>query len=99
MRKESPDKAPCCGDGKDSGVAGRLAFAATPAFGAMALYSGLVGGPNMICSMIPDASPLGGMTAMYVLMSIFHAGPWLALVSRWFSRTRLAPFHVALPQK
>ena len=97
MRNEHSDKAPCCGDGKASGVAGRLVFAATPAFGAMALYTGLVGGPNMICSMMPDASPLSGMTVMYVLMSIFHAGPWLALVSRWFARMRPAPFHVALP--
>jgi hypothetical protein len=29
------------------------------------------------------ASPLTGMTAMYVLMSVFHAAPWLKLVSSW----------------
>jgi hypothetical protein len=36
----------------------------------------------MHCSMMPDASPLGGMVPMYLLMSAFHAGPWLKLISR-----------------
>src|SRR5581483_6893275 len=28
-----------------------------------------------------DASPLGGMALMYALMSVFHAAPWLKLIS------------------
>jgi hypothetical protein len=91
------DTAPCGGDA--AAITGWLAFAATPAFGAMALYTGRFG--DMICSMMPQASPLGGMTAMYVLMSIIHAGPWLGLVAHWIARwvTRFWParFKVALP--
>jgi len=28
------------------------------------------------------AAPLTGMTAMYLLMSAFHAAPWLKLIGR-----------------
>ena len=36
------------------------------------------GAPDMLCS----ASPLTGMVPMYLLMSAFHAAPWLKLLSR-----------------
>ena len=36
----------------------------------------------MICSAMQNASPLSGMTLMYVLMSIFHGMPWLNLLAR-----------------
>jgi hypothetical protein len=56
-----------------------LALAASPTFAAMALLTGVFGGgpAEMICS---AASPLNGMVTMYVLMSAFHAGPWLKLI-------------------
>jgi len=61
-----------------------LRFAAAPTFAIMALLTAVVGGPNdMLCSTTHDASPLTGMVAMYVLMSIFHSQPWLNLIRRY----------------
>ncbi|MEO6376800.1 MAG: hypothetical protein ABIO37_02145 [Caulobacteraceae bacterium] len=54
-----------------------LSLAATPTFAGMALLSAVAGvAPGMLCSAGPG-SPPGGMTAMYLLMSAFHASPWL----------------------
>ncbi len=54
-----------------------LAFAASPTFALMALLSFAYGKDPLLCSaMCADAT--GGMAAMYALMSLFHAGPWLA---------------------
>ena len=55
-----------------------LALAASPTFAIMALLTGILGGgpAGMLCS----ATPLSGMVAMYLLMSAFHAGPWLKLI-------------------
>jgi hypothetical protein len=36
------------------------------------------GGPGLICS-AHAGSPLNGMATMYLLMSAFHAAPWLRL--------------------
>jgi len=49
----------------------------------MALLTGVLGDstPAMLCSATPDASALGGMAPMYVLMSVFHATPWLRLIA------------------
>lgn len=46
-----------------------LSLAATPTFAIMALYSGMQEG----C--------MPGMIPMYALMSLFHASPWLRLLS------------------
>ena len=51
-----------------------LCLAATPIFAAMALAT--VGDGDMLCTM-PGMSALGGMSVMYLLMSLFHAAPWL----------------------
>lgn len=65
------------------GAADWLCLAATPAFATMALLTGVLGGgqPDLLCSASQEAFPLGGMVPMYVLMSAFHAAPWLRLVS------------------
>ena len=62
------------------GGADRLALAAAPTFAIMALLTFVVGGgsPDGLCS---SASPLGGMIPMYLLMSAFHAAPWLKRIS------------------
>jgi len=53
-----------------------LRLAAAPAFAIMALLTG--DGPMpMICS----TGLLTGMVPMYLLMSIFHAPPWLKLIA------------------
>ena len=49
------------------GAAGWLALAASPTFALMA------SGSNIL--------PVDGMTAMYLLMSLFHLSPWLKLAS------------------
>ena len=51
-----------------------LSLAAAPTFAAMALLS--AGGGDMLCTM-PGMSALSGMSLMYLLMSFFHAAPWL----------------------
>jgi hypothetical protein len=60
-----------------------LCLAAAPAFAIMALLTGVLDGgmSDMHCSAMQDASPLSGMVPMYLLMSAFHLGPWLKLIS------------------
>ena len=67
-----------------------LSLAAAPTFALMALLTGVLSGgsPDMLCSAMQEASPLGGMIPMYVLMSTFHLAPWLKLVSNWRSGAR-----------
>jgi hypothetical protein len=68
-----------------------LCLAAAPVFAIMAFLVGAFDGgmPEMHCSMMAGGSPLGGMVPMYLLMSAFHAGPWLKLISRWRGDRRL----------
>ena len=72
------------------GAADWLCLAAAPTFAIMALLTGVLGGGQtaMMCSTAPDASPLSGMAAMYLLMSAFHLTPWLRLISRRRSGAR-----------
>ena len=65
------------------GAARGLQFAAAPAFAAMALLTAAFAGEasDVLCA-APSAFPLGGMAPMYALMSGFHLGPWLKLLSR-----------------
>ena len=70
----------------NASAAGWLSLAATPIFAIMALMTAMDGGsmPDMICSAASEGSPLSGMLPMYLLMSAFHAGPWLRLLPRLF---------------
>jgi hypothetical protein len=66
------------------GAADWLCLAAAPTFAIMALLTGVLGDGQMamMCAIKPDASPLSGMAAMYLLMSAFHSAPWLRLIFR-----------------
>jgi hypothetical protein len=58
-----------------------LALAASPTFAIMALLTGITsGGPAEALCAAAHISSLGGMTTMYLLMSAFHAAPWLKLI-------------------
>lgn len=61
-------------------VVALVTLAASPLFAAMAVRAALDGGGGL-CSMLPQ-SPLDGMAAMYGLMSLVHATPWLRLARR-----------------
>ena len=60
-----------------------LSLAAAPTFAFMALLTAVPGGGplDMLCSATPGASPFTGMALMYLLMSVFHLGPWLKLIA------------------
>jgi hypothetical protein len=89
MRPHQPTTAPSP-DGRFAGIIGGgaewLSLAAAPTFAGMALLTAATGGAEMICSTMPDASPLAGMVPMYLLMSAFHLAPWLRLAARMRSR-------------
>jgi hypothetical protein len=59
----------------------RISLAAMPVFVAMALATGL-GGGEMADMPGMATSPLNGMALMYLLMAVFHAAPWLKLISK-----------------
>jgi hypothetical protein len=72
------------------GPADFLCLAAAPTFAAMALLTAVPGAgqADLLCSITQHASPLSGMVPMYLLMSAFHAAPWLKLVSSRHGGTR-----------
>jgi hypothetical protein len=62
------------------GAAGWLSLAASPTFALMARIAANAP-PIALCSSGSSMLPIGGMTAMYLLMSLFHLSPWLKLAS------------------
>lgn len=79
----APEGGPVRGNAGAFRAAEWLGLAAAPTFAIMALLTGVLGEgmPAMLCSSGQGASPLGGMAAMYVLMSAFHVTPWMKLIS------------------
>ena len=70
------------------GAAGWLALAASPTFALMAGIAALDAPSITLCSSGSSTLPINGMTAMYLLMSLFHLSPWLKLASsRPWART------------
>ena len=71
-------------DAVNLGAAAWLSLAAAPTCALMALLTGILGGgkPDFLCAAMQDASPLGGMVPMYLLMSAFHLASWLKLFSK-----------------
>lgn len=61
-------------------AAGRLALAPAPTFAVMAWLAATDPSPMAFCAS-PGHLPIGGMTTMYLLMSLFHLSPWLKLAS------------------
>jgi hypothetical protein len=61
-------------------IAAWLHLAAAPSFAAMGAVTAMLGGgPDMICGQ--HALSPSGMVPMYLLMSAFHAAPWLKLIA------------------
>lgn len=70
-----------------SGMAGKagdasawIALAAAPCSAAMALVSAFDAAPLAFCAAGGTVLPVDGMTAMYLLMTLFHLPPWLRLL-------------------
>lgn len=65
----------------DCAPARRIGLAAAPAFALMTLGSVLAGTrADALCGAMQGSSPLFGMTAMYLLMAVFHLPPWVRLL-------------------
>ena len=65
-----------------------LTLAASPSFALMAWFAANNAPPTALCSSGSSILPIDGMTAMYLLMSLFHLSPWLKLASgRPWART------------
>ncbi len=79
------DEAGCPGNGRShhaAALGGWLGLAAAPTFAAMAVLTVVSSSDaDVVCGAAHGVSVLGGMAPMYALMSAFHAGPWVRLVS------------------
>lgn len=68
--------------GKTTDLARGLGLAAAPTFAVMALIAASDAPPLALCTAGVTILPVDGMTAMYLLMSLFHLPPWLKLTVR-----------------
>lgn len=58
-----------------------LGLAASPTFALMALIAAVDAPPLALCAAGIRMLPIDGMTAMYVLMSLFHLPSWLKFLA------------------
>ena len=74
--------------GMDTPATQCLALVAAPTFALMALLTSVVEGSasDVLCSAMGSNLPVSSMTWMYMLMSVFHLGPWLKRVARAATR-------------
>jgi len=92
-----PHDVETCAGSAATGAAGWLGLAAAPTFAMMALWNGFFSGqPDMLCMAMQGPSPMSGMPVMYLLMSAFHAAPWLRLIS---TRRACPPGDVVIPRR
>jgi hypothetical protein len=70
-------------------IANWLRLAAAPSYAIMALVTATFGESpkDVICMATHHTPPLCSMAWMYMLRSVFHAGPWLKLIANWASPT------------
>jgi hypothetical protein len=64
---------------QECGAAAWLTLAASPTFALMALIAANDAPPIALCSSGSSILPIDGMTAMYLMMSLFHLSPWLRI--------------------
>ena len=64
-----------------SKAADTLILAAAPTFAVMAWLSTGADPAGLLCSSTPAGSAIDGMTLMYLLMSVFHAAPWMRRIA------------------
>ena len=65
-----------------SRLANALCLAAAPTYATLAVLTGFQDDAATLCGSAPSfPGPLSGMTMMYLLMSAFHAAPWLRLIA------------------
>ncbi len=69
------------------GAADWFALTASPTFALMAWVAAKDARPIALCSPGSGLLPIDGMTAMYLLMSLFHLPLWLKLASASLGRT------------
>jgi hypothetical protein len=82
----------CVGSGSAAApvAADWLSLGAAPVFALMALWTSLLGQPDLFCVSMHGTWSLSGMALMYTLMSIFHVGPWVKLISSRQNGTQLS---------
>jgi len=68
-----------------------LGLAASPLFALLATVSAVSTSGLSLCSTTLPLLPINDMALMYLLMSVFHASPWLRLLSQRSRRLGLFP--------
>ena len=68
-------------EGRAGSMAWWLGLAASPTFAAMAWIAANDGPSMAFCSQGSGMPRGGGMTAMYLLMSLFHLSPWVKVAA------------------